>query len=183
MTSAVSVFTHRLLLVDDDEDACRLLAEVLERESYEVVRALSVEEAVAKYHREGPFDAVLTDLRMPSGSGLDLLYHVRELDPDALVLVLTAFGDATAAGEAIPAGAHGFLSKPYDLDSLRLTLARALERRRLPARRARGEAKTPTTPSTVAAEPTLVGRSPSIIEVMKTVARVAPAQTTVLVSG
>src|SRR5713226_7450412 len=101
---AVSVSAHRLLLVDDDEEACRLLAEVLERESYEVVRALSVDEAIAKYRREGPFDAILTDLRMPAASGLDLLHHVRELDPDALVLVLTAFGDASAAGEAIRAG-------------------------------------------------------------------------------
>src|SRR5580765_6447311 len=133
MTTAtsISVSTHRLLLVDDDEDACRLLAEVLERESYEVVRALSVEEAIAKYHREGPFDAVLTDLRMPAGSGLDLLSHVRELDPDALVLVLTAFGDASAAGEAIRAGAYDFISKPYDLAALRETLARSLGRRKL----------------------------------------------------
>ena len=95
-TTAVS--TRRLLLVDDDEDACRLLGEVLERESYEIIRALSVEEAIAKYHREGPFDAVLTDLRMPGASGLDLLQHVRRIDPDVLVLVLTAFGDAAAAG-------------------------------------------------------------------------------------
>src|SRR5712664_640771 len=112
---AVSVSAHRLLLVDDDEAACRLLAEVLERESYEVVRALSVDEAVAKFHREGPFDAVLTDLRMPEASGLELLQHVREYDPDALVLVLPAFGDAAAAGEAIRAGAYDFISKPYDL--------------------------------------------------------------------
>ena len=81
--STTTVATHRLLLVDDDEAACRLLAEVLERESYEVVRALSVDEAVAKFHREGPFDAVLTDLRMPGASGLDLLQHVREADPEA----------------------------------------------------------------------------------------------------
>src|SRR5205085_6584451 len=133
-------------------------------ESYEIIRALSVEEAIAKYHREGPFDAVLTDLRMPGASGLDLLQHVRQYDPEALVLVLTAFGDASAAGEAIRAGAFDFVSKPYDLDSLRLTLARALERRRMTTRRSRGEAKAPASPVTVAAEPTLVGRSPSIIE-------------------
>jgi DNA-binding NtrC family response regulator len=180
----VSVSTHRLLLVDDDEEACRLLAEVLERESYEVVRALSVAEAIAKYRREGPFDAILTDLRMPAASGLDLLHHVRELDPDALVLVLTAFGDASAAGEAIRAGAYDFVSKPYDLESLRLTLTRALERRRMATKernRAEPAKAAGTTPPT--ADPTLVGRSPAVIEVMKTVARVAPAQTTVLVSG
>jgi two-component system response regulator HydG len=183
-TTAVS--TRRLLLVDDDEDACRLLGEVLERESYEIIRALSVEEAIAKYHREGPFDAVLTDLRMPGASGLDLLQHVRRIDPDVLVLVLTAFGDAAAAGEAIRAGAFDFVSKPYDLAELRLTLARALERRHIASREktrasANGEAK-PVAPETDG-EPVLVGRSPSVIEVMKTVARVAPSQTTILVTG
>ena len=179
--TTTTIATHRLLLVDDDEAACRLLAEVLEREAYEVVRALSVEEAVAKFHREGPFDAVLTDLRMPGASGLDLLQHVRESDPEALVLVLTAFGDAAAAGEAIRAGAYDFVSKPYDLAALRVTLSRALDRRRL-ATQQRPRAPAPTAPAPPAA-PVLVGRSPAIIEVMKTVARVAPAHATVLVTG
>ena len=86
----------RLLLVDDDEAACRLLSEVLEREAYRVVSALSTDEAIAKLDQEGPFDAVLTDLRMPRKSGLDLLRTVRGRDPEALVLVLTAFGDAAS---------------------------------------------------------------------------------------
>jgi DNA-binding NtrC family response regulator len=107
----------RLLLVDDDEAACRLLSEVLEREAYRVVSALSTDEAISKLEEEGPFDAVLTDLRMPRKSGLDLLRIVRDRDPEALVLVLTAFGDAAAAGEAIRAGASDFISKPYDISS------------------------------------------------------------------
>jgi len=185
--TTTAVATRRLLLVDDDEDACRLLGEVLERESYEIIRALSVEEAMAKFHREGPFDAVLTDLRMPGASGLDLLQHVRQFDPDALVLVLTAFGDAAAAGEAIRAGAFDFVSKPYDLAALRLTLARALERRHLAStQRSRPASKEEgSTGSRIEkdGEPVLVGRSPAVIEVMKTVARVAPSQTTVLVTG
>ena len=75
------------------------------------------------------FDAVLTDLRMPGASGLDLLKAVRSRDPRSLVFVLTAFGDAGAAGEAIRAGAYDFISKPYDLPTLRAAIAQALERR------------------------------------------------------
>ncbi|HEX2610625.1 MAG TPA: response regulator, partial [Gemmatimonadales bacterium] len=120
--------TARLLLVDDDEAACRLLSEVLERDAYRVVSALSADEAIAKLEDEGPFDAVLTDLRMPQKSGLDLLRFLRNRDPDALVLVLTAFGDAAAAAEAIRAGAYDFISKPYDISRLRETLGRALVR-------------------------------------------------------
>jgi DNA-binding NtrC family response regulator len=173
----------RLLLVDDDEAACRLLAEVLQRESYEVVPTLSADEALALLDESGPFDAILTDLRMPRTSGLDLLRIVRERDPAALVLVLTAFGDASAAGEAIRAGAFDFISKPYDIAALRETLGRALGRRRLAhvsrSQDTAGESSEPG-PSV---EPALVGHSPAIIQVMKTLARVAPSQATVLVVG
>jgi DNA-binding NtrC family response regulator len=179
--TATALPPARLLLVDDDEEACRLLAEVLERESYDVVPALSADEALTKVHEAGPFDAVLTDLRMPGKSGLDLLRTLRERDPGALVLVLTAFGDAGAAGEAIRAGAYDFISKPYDIAALRETLARSLGRRRLAGiRRDHG----PTDGADGAeAEPALVGHSPAIIDVMKTLARVAPSQATVLVLG
>jgi DNA-binding NtrC family response regulator len=170
----------RLLLVDDDEAACRLLSEVLEREAYRVVSALSTDEAISKLEEEGPFDAVLTDLRMPRRSGLDLLRFVRRRDPDALVLVLTAFGDAAAAGEAIRAGAFDFISKPYDISTLRETLGRALGRRRLIRRSAPGDVSPGNDdPDGLA----LVGHSPAIIGVMKTLARVAASQATVLVLG
>jgi two-component system response regulator HydG len=173
----------RLLLVDDDEAACRLLAEVLEREAYRVVTALSADEALAALDQPVPFDAILTDLRMPAKSGLDLLRIVRERDPGALVLVLTAFGDAAAAGDAIRAGAYDFISKPYDIAALRETLARALGRRRLASVRREHADGPPTDGSSGHAEPALVGHSPAIIQVMKTLARVAPSQATVLVTG
>ena len=180
MTTHVAT-PHRLLLVDDDEEACRLLAEVLERESYDVVPALSADEALEKIDEAGPFDAVLTDLRMPRKSGLDLLRTLRERDPAALVLVLTAFGDASAAGEAIRAGAYDFISKPYDIGALRETLARALGRRKLAG--VRQSAAAGREEPGPASGPALVGHSPAIIEVMKTLARVAPSQATVLVLG
>jgi DNA-binding NtrC family response regulator len=171
----------RILLVDDDEPACRMLAEVLERESYGVVQAHSVAEGRHHLEVHGPFQAVLTDLRMPGASGLDLLRHVREHYPDTLVLVLTAFGDAAAAGEAIRAGAYDFISKPYELAALRATLARALERRKLLSQSR--EAAPIRVEGAEFGEGILVGNSPAIIEVMKTVARVAQTNATVLIQG
>lgn len=179
MVTLPSQSLSRLLLVDDDEAACRLLMEVLERENYRVVRALSVPEGLAKLDGEGPFDAVLTDLRMPGASGLDLLKVVRDRDPNAIVVVLTAFGDAGTAGDAIRAGAHDFISKPYDIGELRLVLSRALERRRLQPTRGGGAAGNAARELDV----DLVGHSPSIIGVMKTVARTAPSQASVLIFG
>lgn len=173
----------RLLLVDDDEEACRLLAEVLSREAYQVTRALSAREALTLVDEEGPFDAVLTDLRMPEASGLDLLAELRKRDGEALVLVLTAFGDATGAAEAIRAGAYDFISKPYDLAELRQTLSRALERRQLVADRQSGAVPLPLATTTPSPTGGLVGHSPAIIKVMKQVERVAPSQATVLITG
>jgi DNA-binding NtrC family response regulator len=176
-----STVPPRLLLVDDDEEACRLLAEVLSRESYDVTRALSVTEALALVDRGPAFDAVLTDLRMPEASGLDLLAELRRRNPEALVLVLTAFSDATGAAAAIRAGAYDFISKPYDLAELRQTLSRALSRRQLAS--TRGMAPKVRTDTTGGNSATLVGHSPAIITVMKQVARVAPSQATVLITG
>ncbi|HXG44518.1 MAG TPA: sigma-54 dependent transcriptional regulator [Gemmatimonadales bacterium] len=170
----------RLLVVDDDEEACRLLEEVLSRDGYEVHRATSVEEGLRRAATHGPFDAVLTDLRMPGASGLDLLRAIRERDPSAVVIVLTGFGDAAAAGAAIRAGAHDFISKPYDIAELRAMLARALARRRLAATRSGAEPAAGEEPD---AGRELVGHSPAIIGVMKTVARVAPTQASVLITG
>ncbi len=170
----------RLLVVDDDEEACRLLEEVLSRDGYEVQQATSVSQGLSRVATHGPFDAVLTDLRMPGQSGLDLVKAIRERDPSAVVIVLTGFGDAAAAGAAIRAGAHDFISKPYDIAELRAILGRALARRRLAAERSAATAPLGDEP-----EPgrELVGHSPAIIGVMKTVARVAPTQASVLITG
>ena len=162
-----------ILLVDDDEAAVHLLKEVLERERYRVASATSVPEALKQLGEQSPFDLVLTDLRMPGASGMDLLRVVRDRFPRSIEIVLTAFGDATAAGEAIRAGAHDFISKPYDLMELRQMSTRALERRSIqPADPDEPLLRDPS----LGSEAELVGRSPAIIEVMKTVARIAPSQ-------
>ena len=171
--------------MDDDEEACRLLAEVLEREAYDVVPALSADEALAQGGRGGP---VRRRAHRSADAGARAVSiccaRVRERDPGALVLVLTAFGDAAAAGEAIRAGAYDFISKPYDLAALRETLG-ALARAPAPGagvppgRRAVGAGDSDgSRPG-----PRWSGTVPPIIEVMKTLARVAPSQATVLVLG
>jgi len=168
----------RILVVDDDAAAARLLTEVLTREGYEVTTALSVADAVKALEDGARFDATLTDLRMPGASGLDLVAELRKRDPAAIVLVLTAFGNAQAAAEAIARGAYDFVSKPVDLAQLRLALARALERRRLEVEnRALRRREVDGEPERI------VGQSPQMIELMKQAARVAPTPATVLVTG
>jgi DNA-binding NtrC family response regulator len=171
-----------ILVVDDDAPAARLLAEVLTREGYQVTTALSVAEAVAALDGGARFDAALTDLRMPGASGFDLVRELKARDPEAIVLVLTAFGSAQAAGEAIAGGAYDFVSKPVDLNALRLALGRALERRRLEIENRALKVRA----SFADADPIggrVVGNSPQMIDIMKQAARVAPTQATVLLTG
>ena len=177
----VTTAPSHLLLVDDDQAAVSLLAEVLERERYQVATATSVQEALKRLGDEGPFDLILTDLRMPGASGLDLLRVAHDRFPATIVIVLTAFGDASAAAEAIRAGAYDFISKPYDLAELRLMISRSLERRSLLPDAAREALAIAGRDYSEDAE--LIGRSPSIISVMKTVARTAPSQASVLIIG
>ena len=176
--------TGRLLLVDDDEAALRLLTEVLEREAYSVETAQSVAAAKAKLAEQGPFDAVVTDLRMPEASGLDLVAYARQRDPDSVLLVLTAFGDAAAAAEAIRAGAHDLINKPFDIDTLRGTIARAVERRRMAIAHRGEHGVEEALPAEAAGDAAqIVGHSPGIVDAMKTLARVARTNATVLLQG
>ena len=98
----------RLLVVDDDAAAVSLLAEVFDREGFKTHSATSVQGALEQLRSVGAFDLVLTDLRMPGGSGLDLLKVICDRYPATIVIVLTAFGDTAAAAEAIRAGALRF---------------------------------------------------------------------------
>ncbi len=168
----------RLLVVDDDSAAVGLLAEVFDREGFKTHSATSVQGALEQLRTVGAFDLVLTDLRMPGGSGLDLLKVICDRYPQTIVIVLTAFGDTATAAEAIRAGAHDFISKPYDIEELRRMIARALDRRDHPA-----VAADPAGGGAAPSPEQMVGRSPGMIEVMKTIARVAPSQASILIFG
>jgi DNA-binding NtrC family response regulator len=157
---------------------------VLEREAYRVETAQSVAAAKAKLAELGPFDAIVTDLRMPEASGLDLVTFARERDPDAVLLVLTAFGDAAAAAEAIRAGAHDLINKPFDLAALRTTIARAVERRRMAIAHREEQDTRAALPAVENGDVGLiVGHSPGIVAAMKTLARVGRTNATVLLQG
>ena len=175
----------RLLLVDDDEEACRLLAEVLEREAYDVVSAPCRPTRPSPGHRER---AVRRGAHRPSDAGNEragsAARAARARPEPRWCWCSRRSATPRAAGEAIRAGAYDFISKPYDLAALRETLARSLGRRRLAGvRRASGESDPAADSNGRAAGSALVGHSPAIIEVMKTLARVAPSQATVLVLG
>jgi DNA-binding NtrC family response regulator len=119
-----------ILLIDDDQGTTELLREVLQKEGYVVDAAKTGQEALAQA-RALPCDVVLADLRLPDLDGIEVLRTFHALDPDLPVIVMTAFGSMETAVEAIRDGAYDYISKPFNLTEVRLTVQRACERRHL----------------------------------------------------
>lgn len=167
-----------ILVVDDDPVACRLLQEVLAKEDYQVEAAESGREALEKAGA-ALFAVVLCDVRMPDQSGLEVLRALKRLSPETIVIMMTAFGSIETAIEAIKEGAYDYISKPFKLDEVKLTVKRALDHQRLLREnlRFRQELKERYQLENI------VGRSTRMLEVYKLVARVASSSSTVLIQG
>src|SRR5207245_10649255 len=118
-----------ILLVEDKESLRRVLRLTLENAGYSVAEAADAREAIGAI-AETPHKLVLTDLRMPHGSGLDVLRAARAADGGIPVIVMTAFGSIDEAVQAMKDGAHDFLQKPVDSNHLLLLVERALEQER-----------------------------------------------------
>ena len=121
-----------ILLVDDEAPQRTVLAGFLRKRGFEVLQASSASEALSEVSAR-TIDLVLTDLRMPGGSGMDLLAGIRGVNPEVPVVVMTAFGTVASAVDAMKRGAADYLTKPIDLDELEVLIGRTLERRALVA--------------------------------------------------
>src|SRR5262245_40157229 len=104
----------RILVVDDERSIRELLAIVLRREGYEVLRAENGRGAVAALERE-PVDLLISDIKMPDMSGVDVLRAAKKIDQDILGIMITAFASTETAVEAMRLGACDYLSKPFDV--------------------------------------------------------------------
>ncbi len=167
-----------LLIVDDDQITLDLLREVLTKEGYQVSTALSGKEALA-LGMDHLFDVIITDVRMGEMDGMDVLKSFKKMSPDSSVIVITAFGSMDTAIEAIREGAFDYISKPFRLEEIKLTVKRALEQRRILEENKlfRQELVEKYQIKNV------VGRSPQMLQVYKTIAKVADSKSTILIYG
>jgi len=167
------------IIVTDDERSMREFLEImLKKEGYKVRCAPGMGKTLMLMDEQAP-DLVITDLKMKGGSGLDLLKEIKRRAPDVEVLVITAFATTETAIEALKLGAYDYITKPFQVDEIRVVVQRALERQRLLRENLR-----------MRAELTgrydfgnLVGKSARMQEVYRLIEQVAPTRSNVLVTG
>jgi two-component system response regulator PilR (NtrC family) len=168
----------RILVVDDERSMQEFLEILLRREGHDVVAVSSAPEALLALESDD-FDLVISDIRMPGMSGLELLGRVKELSPETLVILITAHGSTESAVEAMKFGAYDYLTKPCRVDEIRLVVEKALEKKtlsnenRLLRRQLQNQI----------AFPTIVGKSAAMQEVFELIRQVAPTRANILISG
>ncbi len=162
--------SRSVLIVDDEEDILELLELTLLKMGLDVERAATVKEAIAKV-QSGSFDLCLTDMRLPDGSGLELLNFIAGSDRDLPVAVITAHGNTENAVAALKAGAFDYLAKPVSLEQLRTLVKSALS---LPQ---------PGVAPKAAAGLALIGESPAMQQVRDLIEKLARSEAPVHVSG
>src|SRR5580698_1173990 len=169
---------RRVLVVDDEENIRLVLRTLLKKHGYEVEVAEEGEGALAALESFDP-DVILTDVRMPRMGGLDLLAALKAKQHTATVIVMSAYGNVDLAIEAMKAGAYDYVSKPFKPDEIILALRKAEERESL---RRENRALREQIRHENEFE-SILAKSPQMIEIFRTIQKIADFKTTVLVSG
>jgi len=168
----------RLLIVDDDSAMRQMLESLFREQGYGVAEASSANSAL-ELCRDTEFDAVLSDIKMPGKSGLELVGELRRARPDTPVVLMTAFGSVDTAVEALRVGAFDYITKPFEPDEVLVTVERALQWRGL-------EEENRTLRRAVdrtASFGDLIGESAAMREIFALIRRVAHGRSSVLITG
>jgi two-component system response regulator PilR (NtrC family) len=168
----------RILVVDDEPSMRQMLAIVLKREGYDVALAENGRMAVAALER-GPFDVLISDIKMPDMSGVEVLRAAKNLDPDILGIMITAFASTETAIEAMRLGACDYLSKPFDIDLLKMKVREKVENRALKQE----NVLLKRTLGLSHQFANIIGRSESMLDVFRMIETVARTNSTILLTG
>ncbi|HWP99693.1 MAG TPA: sigma-54 dependent transcriptional regulator [Vicinamibacterales bacterium] len=168
----------RILVVDDERSMRELLAIVLRREGYDVRLAEDGRSAIELIERE-PIELVISDIRMPDVSGVEVLAAAQRVNPEVIGIMITAYASTETAVEALRLGAYDYVTKPFNVEELRLKIRKAFERRRLQQENALLRRALQTTHQFS----NIIGRSPAMQAVFQLIQTIAPTTSTVLVTG
>jgi two-component system response regulator AtoC len=166
-----------ILVVDDDRNLCRVLKGLLEKAGFDVLLAHDVDSALPVI-REKNLDLVITDLKMPGKSGMELLPLSKEQKPATPIIMITAYGNIGFAVEAIKKGAYDFVTKPFDEDELLSVIKKAL----IESQKNR-ELLSAYFDHEIHFVPGFIGKTTAIQQILQTVQKIAPTDSTVLITG
>src|SRR5947207_10798642 len=168
----------RILVVDDERSMRELMAIVLRREGYDVLLAENGRSAISLLERE-PVDLLISDIKMPDVSGVEVLRAAKAIDRDILGIMITAFASTETAVEAMRLGACDYLSKPFDVDLLKMKVREKLESRALRQENVLLKRTLGLTHQFA----NIVGRSQIMLDVFKMIETVARTSSTILITG
>ncbi len=168
----------RILVVDDERSMREMLQIVLRREGYEVLLAENGRAAIDMLERE-PVDLLISDIKMPDLSGVDVLRAAKKIDKDILGIMITAFASTDTAVEAMRLGACDYLSKPFDIDLLKMKVREKIENRQL----RQENVLLKRTLGLSHQFSNIIGRSESMLAVFKMIETVARTNSTILLTG
>jgi two-component system, NtrC family, response regulator AtoC len=168
-----------ILIIDDEKTIRWSLGEALSTSGYETVEADTAAGGIAKFRDASP-DLVLLDMKLPDGSGQDVLKTIKGEDPAVPVIMMTAYAEVETAVEAMKSGAYDFVAKPYSAEKLRVTIANALETQRL-----RSEIAYLRSSSTgTSFFRHFIGRSPAMTEIFDKIRKIGQSKaSTILITG
>ena len=169
---------RRILVVDDDPEMCGMLSDVLKEEGFSVLTLNESVEA-SKILRKEEFEVLITDLRMKGLKGLDLLQEANRVAPLTPVIIITAFGTIESAIQAMKMGAYDYITKPFQMDELTLTVRKALENRLLKQEVVRLKKEVESRYDFH----NLIGKSPSMQKIYDLIERVSDSSSNVLITG
>ncbi len=169
---------EKILVVDDEKSILDLLSVVLRKEGYSVLTSLSATQALDIINKE-ELDLVLTDIKLPQMSGMNILRHVKEKKPDIPVVMITAYGTIKQAVEAFKEGAIDYVVKPFDMEELKIIVSQGLEKRRLKQENTllKQEFKEKYSYAN------MVGKSKNMQDIYNLIEKISTSDTTVLISG
>ncbi len=176
-----------ILVVDDEPNIIEILEMALTDEGMEVLKSNSGRDALGIL-RENDVDVVISDIRMPDLSGVELLRKAKEVSPDTIFIMITAFASTETAIEALQHGAYDYITKPFRMDDLRAIIHRALEKRKnhkpaVSVQSSSMEAQQGQKLFQALQGSHVVGKSPKMIKVYRTIGTVAMGDSTVLITG